>query len=200
MRPNLHFGSSSSTCTSNGYNRRATIYALRVFLQHPDLLDVVMESCEDLLILMGKTAVWPEHVLKKITRCLRDDAAEQSDSSECAIKNDDDVKQVKGCEAWSRYEYTIRQVYDEKPKLVELAQRFAMFAECVYGNSRTELSSAIESALQKLATVTPGDFANVQRQENLMGERYSADEFLKCLGRECAFKPGGRTNSIGFIG
>jgi SpoVK/Ycf46/Vps4 family AAA+-type ATPase len=79
------------------------------------------------------------------------------------------------------------------------SQSEAMFAECVFGNKSGHLSEAIQQSLRKLTSPTPGDFATVQRQEKLLGERYTPQEFLARLERECAVKGGHKANSIGFI-
>ncbi len=75
----------------------------------------------------------------------------------------------------------------------------ALFAEIVLGNPSAVLTPPIRLALQKLPAATPGDFATVQRQERLLGERYTAENFLQCLERECAVKKGAKTRSIGFL-
>ena len=80
-----------------------------------------------------------------------------------------------------------------------LSQSEAMFAECVFGNKSGHLSEAIQQSLRKLTSPTPGDFATIQRQEKLLGERYTPQEFLVRLERECAVKGGQKANSIGFI-
>ena len=81
-----------------------------------------------------------------------------------------------------------------------LPQRQALFAETVFGDPDASLESPVRQALQKLAGATPGDFATVKRQERLLGERYTAENFLLCLERECALKKGGKSMSIGFLG
>ena len=78
-------------------------------------------------------------------------------------------------------------------------QREAMFAEIVFGNPAALLTPSIRQSLQKLAGATPGDFATVQRQEKMLGERYSPEDFLVRLVRECALKPACQSKSIGFM-
>ncbi|EXI81782.1 MAG: Proteasomal ATPase [Candidatus Accumulibacter appositus] len=75
----------------------------------------------------------------------------------------------------------------------------ALFAEIVFGSPTAPLTPPLRQALQKLTAATPGDFATVQRQERLLGERYTAENFLQCLERECAVKKGAKTTSIGFL-
>jgi SpoVK/Ycf46/Vps4 family AAA+-type ATPase len=78
-------------------------------------------------------------------------------------------------------------------------QRKALFAESVLGNADAVLLPATIQALEKLGAVTPGDFATVRRQERLISERYSSEEFLHRLEHECALKKGSRTAAIGFL-
>ena len=94
--------------------------------------------------------------------------------------------------------YTHLDVY--KRQALTLPQRQALFAETVFGDPDASLESPVRQALQKLAGATPGDFATVKRQERLLGERYTAENFLLCLERECALKKGGKSMSIGFLG
>lgn len=79
-------------------------------------------------------------------------------------------------------------------------QRQALFAEAVFGDPEAFLEPPVRQALQKLAGATPGDFATVKRQERLLGERYTPDNFLLCLERECALKKDGKSTAIGFLG
>jgi len=74
-----------------------------------------------------------------------------------------------------------------------------LFAELVFGNPSAPLAPPIRHALQNLTAATPGDFATVQRQERLLGERYTAEKFLLCLERECAVKKGSKATSMGFL-
>jgi SpoVK/Ycf46/Vps4 family AAA+-type ATPase len=79
-------------------------------------------------------------------------------------------------------------------------QRESLFAEVVYGNLTTSIEQPITHALQKLETLTPGDFATIRKQEDLIGERYTPDRFLQHLTRECALKPGCQSTTMGFLG
>jgi SpoVK/Ycf46/Vps4 family AAA+-type ATPase len=56
----------------------------------------------------------------------------------------------------------------------------------------------LESSVARLGLLTPGDFANVVRQSRLRLIRGS-EELLQRLQAECAIKPEGRRNAIGFI-
>lgn len=75
----------------------------------------------------------------------------------------------------------------------------AMFAEFVFGSPSALLTAPARQILHKLTGATPGDFATVQRQERLLGERYTAESFLRSLERECALKQGSKSTSIGFL-
>ena len=81
------------------------------------------------------------------------------------------------------------------------AQARAMFADFVYGATSTSLPPRIADSLGKLAALTPGDFATVQRQEQVLGERYAPEDFLDRLERECALKhvEAARPSGIGFL-
>ena len=79
-------------------------------------------------------------------------------------------------------------------------QREALFAEVVYGTPTTTIEQPIFHALQKLETLTPGDFATIRRQEDLIGERYTPERFVQHLTRECALKPGCQSTTMGFLG
>ncbi len=80
------------------------------------------------------------------------------------------------------------------------AQREAMFAMMAGGEPAVPVASSVRNALQNLTSPTPGDFATVKRQERLLGERYTPEEFLVRLQGECALKSGGKSTSIGFLG
>jgi len=67
------------------------------------------------------------------------------------------------------------------------------------GDAALPVAQEIRNALQKLTSPTPGDFATVQRQEQVLGERYTPAAFLIRLQRECALKSGGKSTSIGFL-
>lgn len=78
------------------------------------------------------------------------------------------------------------------------AQRESLFAEMVLGNADLPLPSFLRHDLHRLNNLTPGDFANVRQQEQLLGEAYSPEEFLKRLERECHMKRSG-SKAIGFV-
>ena len=78
-------------------------------------------------------------------------------------------------------------------------QREALFSEIVFGDPGFPLSPALRHPLQQMPTATPGDFSTVRRQEQLLGERFSPENFLRQLGRECALKCDGKSTPIGFV-
>lgn len=74
-------------------------------------------------------------------------------------------------------------------------QRIQFFAEVVLGDAAraTDLPPAVIRKLDELDMLTPGDFANVLRQCELLGETLSATEFVRRLIVECRFKTGVRS-------
>ncbi len=72
-------------------------------------------------------------------------------------------------------------------------QRCALFAREALGDeSHAEaLPPAIRRTLDGLETLTPGDFANVSRQRELLGETLSAQDCLRRLVVECRWKQQG---------
>jgi SpoVK/Ycf46/Vps4 family AAA+-type ATPase len=75
-------------------------------------------------------------------------------------------------------------------KPLSLPQRAAMFAKEGFGdvNVATTLPPAIVNRLAQLDLLTAGDFANVCRQRDLLGEMLAPEEFLKRLAQECRWK------------
>jgi len=78
-------------------------------------------------------------------------------------------------------------------------QRRAMFATEVMDIPAEALPADICRALERLQALTPGDFATVQRQERMLGERYSPEHFLAQLLREHAAKAGEQRPGMGFL-
>ncbi|WP_374480823.1 AAA family ATPase [Zoogloea sp.] len=70
------------------------------------------------------------------------------------------------------------------------AQRLSLFAREVFGDAaQTDaIPHLLARKLQSLELLTPGDFANVVRQRNLLGEELSAEDFLRRLAGECRWK------------
>ena len=78
-------------------------------------------------------------------------------------------------------------------------QRLRMFVAEALGGDAGGLSAEQEARLSVLDQLVPGDFAAVQRQVEILGERFEADEFLSQLESEHRVKPGVRQRrGIGF--
>lgn len=73
---------------------------------------------------------------------------------------------------------------------LSLPQRIAFFAREALGDieAGTDLPSTIVSRLDQLETLTPGDFANVCRQRDILAEDLVPEEFLRRLVQECRWK------------
>jgi len=71
-----------------------------------------------------------------------------------------------------------------------LPQRVALFAREALGDieAGVSLPSPIVNRLGQLAKLTPGDFANVCRQRDIMGDDLAPEEFLRRLVQECRWK------------
>lgn len=78
-------------------------------------------------------------------------------------------------------------------------QRRQMFAEAVSGRRDTPITRGHGERLDRLSTLTPGDFSTVKRQERLLGVRYEAEVFLGLLEQEGQAKQGHSRNVIGFV-
>lgn len=78
-------------------------------------------------------------------------------------------------------------------------QRRSMFSDVIFGAKDAPISHEYGTRLDRLARLTPGDFATIRRQERLLGERYQAEAFLCLLEQECAVKDGQVSQSIGFV-
>lgn len=78
-------------------------------------------------------------------------------------------------------------------------QRLRMFTAEALGGDGQALSAEQRSRLAALDQLVPGDFAAVQRQVDILGETFTADEFLSQLEGEHRVKPGVRQRrGIGF--
>lgn len=71
-----------------------------------------------------------------------------------------------------------------------LPQRLAMFAREALGDieAANSLPSSIVNRLAQLESLTPGDFANVCRQREILAEDLAPEEFVRRLVRECCWK------------
>ena len=71
-------------------------------------------------------------------------------------------------------------------------QRVALFAREVLGDigSADALAPPVRRKLESLDGLTPGDFANVVKQRELLGEPMTEEDFLRRLILECHYKAG----------
>ncbi|RKT43971.1 AAA family ATPase [Thiocapsa rosea] len=68
------------------------------------------------------------------------------------------------------------------------AQRLALFAREALGDAGAPVPPEIARYLTALETLTPGDFATVCRQRELLGETPTPEQFLRRLIAECRLK------------
>jgi SpoVK/Ycf46/Vps4 family AAA+-type ATPase len=80
-----------------------------------------------------------------------------------------------------------------------LEQRRQMFRLEALEGDESLLTESLVNRLQRLGTLTPGDFATVKRQVELFGELHSPDEFMAQLEMEVTLKQKGGQRAIGFI-
>ena len=75
---------------------------------------------------------------------------------------------------------------------LERVQRRALFAREALGDAARvgEIPPALAARLDTLEMLTPGDFANVVRQRELLEESLSPEDFLRRLIVECRYKEG----------
>ena len=79
-------------------------------------------------------------------------------------------------------------------------QRERMFVTEALGGDATLLETEHRQRLAALELLTPGDFAAVRRQADILGETLTADEFLSQLEGEHRIKPDVRAQrSVGFV-
>lgn len=73
------------------------------------------------------------------------------------------------------------------------AQRRALFARETLGDSAraSDLPTAIGVRLDAMEMLTPGDFANVARQRDILGTNFTPETFLRRLIVECRYKEAG---------
>ena len=71
-------------------------------------------------------------------------------------------------------------------------QRLSLFAREALGEAgqMQAIAPALVARLDSLEMLTPGDFANVVRQRDLLSERLTPEEFLRRLIVECRYKEG----------
>ncbi|NVZ08280.1 AAA family ATPase [Allochromatium humboldtianum] len=68
------------------------------------------------------------------------------------------------------------------------AQRVALFAREVFGEATAPMAPEWVRHLEQLAGLTPGDFATVCRQQRLLGEAFTPEQFIKRLVVEWQLK------------
>jgi SpoVK/Ycf46/Vps4 family AAA+-type ATPase len=79
-------------------------------------------------------------------------------------------------------------------------QRERMFVAEALGGDATRLSDEQAERLKRLDALTPGDFASIKRQIDVLGEVFEPDEFLSQLESEHRVKPEVRQQrGIGFL-
>jgi SpoVK/Ycf46/Vps4 family AAA+-type ATPase len=69
------------------------------------------------------------------------------------------------------------------------AQRRGLFAREALGDDTATLPPELARQLEGLPGLTPGDFANVCRQQTLIGATLTPEQFLRRLAAECRLKP-----------
>jgi hypothetical protein len=88
-------------------------------------------------------------------------------------------------------------------KALEPEQAWSMFcAEAEFdAGGQPERAEELEEQLSEIADLTPGDFATVKRQANMLGEQLSPDAWLEQLAAEAKAKMFGlRRQQLGFAG
>lgn len=67
---------------------------------------------------------------------------------------------------------------------LRLEQRFALFAREVFGDAHAPLAEELRTRVARLDGLTAGDFANVVRQQSLLGETLPPQAFATQLAQE----------------
>jgi SpoVK/Ycf46/Vps4 family AAA+-type ATPase len=79
-------------------------------------------------------------------------------------------------------------------------QREKMFITEALAGDATKFDDALRTRLAKLEQLSPGDFAAVKRQVDILATEFSADEFIEQLEAEHRIKPEVReARSMGFV-
>ena len=118
MEVSLDLGSAPSNEVASGRGRRGAVFALHILLNHPEICAAYMEDCEALLRLLGKEAVWPPEVDKKIIDVLKE--ADEGDASAIADTGGGGTSiwtVIRGRQAWNTYENVISQMHSKSLKL-----------------------------------------------------------------------------------
>jgi SpoVK/Ycf46/Vps4 family AAA+-type ATPase len=93
-----------------------------------------------------------------------------------------------------------RFTFKIKFKPLTAEQRETMFVTEALAGDATQMSSELKTRLAKLEVLCPGDFAAVKRQIDILGEGFTADEFMGQLEAEHRIKPEVReARGMGFL-
>ena len=93
-----------------------------------------------------------------------------------------------------------RFTFKIKFKPLTAEQRETMFVTEALVGDATQMSDELKARLAKLEVLCPGDFAAVKRQIDILGEGFTADEFMSQLEAEHRIKPEVReSRSMGFL-
>ena len=93
-----------------------------------------------------------------------------------------------------------RFTFKIKFKPLTKEQRETMFVTEAFNGVPDQLTPELKARLAKLEVLCPGDFAAVKRQIDILGEGFSADEFLTQLEAEHRIKPEVReARGMGFV-
>jgi SpoVK/Ycf46/Vps4 family AAA+-type ATPase len=76
-------------------------------------------------------------------------------------------------------------------RALKAEQRLSLFAREALGKADAVVPINLARHLERLELLTPGDFANVRRQQRLLGERLEPEAFLRRLIAECRLKASG---------
>ncbi|EIC20965.1 AAA family ATPase [Thiorhodovibrio frisius] len=76
-------------------------------------------------------------------------------------------------------------------RALKLEQRLGLFAREALGDADAAIPTNLARHLERLESLTPGDFANVCRQQRLLGEQLAPEAFLRRLIAECRLKDSG---------
>ena len=69
-------------------------------------------------------------------------------------------------------------------RALNINQRRALLARETLGDPQAPLPELVRQALEKMNALTPGDFATVKRQERMLDERFTPEQFLRRLFQE----------------
>jgi AAA+ superfamily predicted ATPase len=93
-----------------------------------------------------------------------------------------------------------RFTFKIKFKPLTAEQRETMFVTEALAGEVGKLDADLKARLAKLEVLCPGDFAAVKRQIDILGEGFTADEFMSQLEAEHRIKPEVReSRGMGFL-